>query len=138
MRTRDMIRQRATSIGAAVLLLALSGLTGYYFGFRNGRSSGYSSAADLLKGSAFVASFGALQRLRQGDMSNAVYHLEAFCYSTGADLFEYGRPKGKAVATWFAPDLLKYRSLYSNSPPNQYASELRLDQLLLQAGQNHK
>lgn len=104
--------------------------SGYWAGWRQGKSEGYLDAGSLLRSSAFVQSFGALKDLRNGDWSAAINTLEPYCYSSAADLFENPGSRGEMIREMFSEELIKYRADFGNPPDQQYPTEERLDRLL--------
>jgi len=104
--------------------------SGYWVGLQRGSSKGYSEAASLTKLAGFVATFQALRFFREGDVTNGVGRLEAFCYSTAADLFEQPDNTGKMIVKLYGEELKDYRATYANPPSRQSLTEQRLDTIL--------
>lgn len=104
--------------------------SGYWVGLQRGRSKGYGEAASLTKSSGFVASFQTLRLFREGDVTNGVERLEAFCYSTAADLLEQPDNTGKMIMKLYGEELKNYRSTYASPPSLQSQTEQRLDTIL--------
>ena len=116
---------------AAIVIVISIGMVGMFrLGFVAGKRTGGRGTSALLHESGFVASFGALRRLRAGEEADAIHGLEAFCYSSAVALLECPDLRSNVVGSWYRDDLLKYRSVYAGPQSLQDPTEQRLDLLL--------
>ena len=114
----------------AAVALALGAVVGYLTGSKAGRSEGYTRAVGLLRKSTFISSFGALESLRAGEITNAIERLEATCYANAVALLEERDAGENPMIPTFKDSLLEYRRAYANPPEKQSPTEARLDELL--------
>jgi hypothetical protein len=117
-------------VGLMVLSLALGYASGWYKGHNKGYDKGHLAGATLIKSSTFVASFSALNMLRDGNLSDAIQRLEPHCFSAAADILETPGLERDLLLKLYVADLKRYRKAFPIPPVQSYPTEKLLERLL--------
>ena len=77
----------------------------------------------------FVVSFGALQKLRAGDINGGIRSLQSLCFAA-ADTVYSGHPETRFVAKSFLSDFKHYRRTYCTNSADWTITEQNLERKL--------
>jgi hypothetical protein len=113
-------------LGAAVTILIVAGLSGYF-----GHQAGYRQALSLKK-SSLVSTLDALERLRAGDPAGATILIEQDCFLSAVEVLGEEHHQSDIVIRGVTSRLISYRQTYRTNRTEWTPIEHKLDGLLSQ------
>lgn len=93
-----------------------------------GYRRGFDRALNLENGTS-VGTFGALQRIRTGDVDGGARRIESLCFSAANTVYS-GRPASEFVAKTFLDDFRQYRQTYRSKTADWTVAEQNLERKL--------
>jgi hypothetical protein len=126
-----MLSHRSHSIMKCIFvsgLLLIIGCAAVWAAYSTGYRSGFDRAL-ILQNGVFVETFGALQKIRAGDVEARTRRIETLCFSAGITVYG-GRTESEFVAKTFFDDFTKYRRRNRSNSAEWTVAEQRLDREL--------
>jgi len=84
-----------------------------------------------------LITLGALQKLRAGDISDAIRLLEPFCFGSAENFFNTQPPHNDSGAEMLAQEMLQYRATYRTNSADWDDFERKLEVQLASEKQTH-
>jgi hypothetical protein len=111
-------------VSGAVLIVICMAWAAYSIGYRRGFDR-----ALLLQNGTFVGTFGALQKIRAGDVEGGTRRIESMCFCAANTVYSE-RPAGEFVAKTFLDDFRRYRQTYRSNSSEWTVAEQNLERKL--------
>ena len=122
------MKQTIRWILASVVACVICSLVTYRVAYHRGYWSGQVDAFHQNSGVTSLATLGALQKIRAGDIPGATHLMEVVCF--GAAVVYYHAPANNVwngVTTTLTPELLKYRAAYRTNSADWDTMERELE-----------
>ena len=117
--------KRIVIVGVVVAAICAATWVAYSVGYRRGFSRGL-----ILWDSTFVGTFGALKKIRAGDVQGGTRSIESLCFSAAYSVYTGRAPTSEATARLFLDDFRHYRQTYRNDSTEWTPAEQSLEREL--------